>query len=314
MTVLLLLAGAARADAGLDGFTGVLLTPTAETLPRTKASFSVSGDAYAVDGGFQASALPFGLAVGMTRTTELGAALVLDRDQGTQAVVAAGVMSARVRQRVLYPSATRPALAVELGYAGYTGPWQTHTSFIASQRLFGMDLHASASARLAAGLDFGAGLTAGAERVLNDKARGVAEVALGVDRRGLSQAELRAGARYHLARRVYLVGWAGGGLYAGNPWGGVGLGGSFYAVDPSEADRDDDGVRDWKDACMFTPEDKDKFEDLDGCPDPDNDADGILDADDPTPNGDEKKSLKFTDPTPRLRMKIHERRLPGDPE
>ncbi len=45
-------------------------------------------------------------------------------------------------------------------------------------------------------------------------------------------------------------------------------------------DRDHDGIIDAEDKCPTEPEDKDGFEDLDGCPDLDNDADGIPDAKD----------------------------------
>jgi OmpA-OmpF porin, OOP family len=43
-------------------------------------------------------------------------------------------------------------------------------------------------------------------------------------------------------------------------------------------DRDGDGYDDAVDACPDEPEDFDSFEDDDGCPDRDNDADGVLDA------------------------------------
>ncbi len=46
------------------------------------------------------------------------------------------------------------------------------------------------------------------------------------------------------------------------------------------SDRDKDGIYDDDDACPEDPEDKDGFEDLDGCPDPDNDRDGIPDVSD----------------------------------
>ena len=45
-------------------------------------------------------------------------------------------------------------------------------------------------------------------------------------------------------------------------------------------DSDGDGVPDPDDRCPSTPEDRDGFEDGDGCPDPDNDRDGIPDASD----------------------------------
>jgi outer membrane protein OmpA-like peptidoglycan-associated protein len=50
------------------------------------------------------------------------------------------------------------------------------------------------------------------------------------------------------------------------------------------ADRDGDGITDDIDKCPNDPEDKDGFEDEDGCPDPDNDKDGVLDPADKCPN------------------------------
>jgi outer membrane protein OmpA-like peptidoglycan-associated protein len=49
-------------------------------------------------------------------------------------------------------------------------------------------------------------------------------------------------------------------------------------------DRDKDGVNDLDDKCPLEPEDRDGFQDEDGCPDPDNDHDGIADVDDKCPN------------------------------
>jgi outer membrane protein OmpA-like peptidoglycan-associated protein len=58
-----------------------------------------------------------------------------------------------------------------------------------------------------------------------------------------------------------------------------------YAYAPrAQADRDGDGIADAEDRCPDDPEDKDDFEDSDGCPDPDNDQDGVLDAADRCPN------------------------------
>ncbi len=54
-------------------------------------------------------------------------------------------------------------------------------------------------------------------------------------------------------------------------------------------DRDGDGIPDEIDKCPDDPEDKDGFEDADGCPDPDNDHDGIPDVDDNCPNDPEDK-------------------------
>jgi OOP family OmpA-OmpF porin len=49
-------------------------------------------------------------------------------------------------------------------------------------------------------------------------------------------------------------------------------------------DRDGDGIDDNLDQCPTEPEDRDGFEDADGCPDRDNDGDTIMDKDDKCPN------------------------------
>ena len=54
-------------------------------------------------------------------------------------------------------------------------------------------------------------------------------------------------------------------------------------------DSDGDGIPDDNDKCPNEPEDKDGFQDEDGCPDPDNDGDGIPDASDKCPNEPEDK-------------------------
>jgi OmpA-OmpF porin, OOP family len=57
-----------------------------------------------------------------------------------------------------------------------------------------------------------------------------------------------------------------------------------FVFEPSIGDRDGDGIKDDLDKCPDDPEDRDGFQDEDGCPDPDNDNDGILDVDDRCPN------------------------------
>jgi outer membrane protein OmpA-like peptidoglycan-associated protein len=57
--------------------------------------------------------------------------------------------------------------------------------------------------------------------------------------------------------------------------------------DPLELDRDGDGIPNKLDACINIPEDKDNFEDEDGCPEDDNDKDGIPDIHDSCPNDPE---------------------------
>jgi outer membrane protein OmpA-like peptidoglycan-associated protein len=61
------------------------------------------------------------------------------------------------------------------------------------------------------------------------------------------------------------------------------------AVASGGIDTDGDGIPDAQDLCPTEPEDKDGFDDEDGCPDPDNDQDGIPDALDKCPNEPEDK-------------------------
>jgi OmpA-OmpF porin, OOP family len=56
-----------------------------------------------------------------------------------------------------------------------------------------------------------------------------------------------------------------------------------------EPDNDQDGIADKIDNCPIDPEDRDNFEDDDGCPDPDNDKDQIADKIDACPNDPEDK-------------------------
>lgn len=58
---------------------------------------------------------------------------------------------------------------------------------------------------------------------------------------------------------------------------------------PADADYDGDGIKGDDDKCIDDPEDKDGFEDADGCPDKDNDKDGIEDVKDQCPNQAEDK-------------------------
>jgi len=49
-----------------------------------------------------------------------------------------------------------------------------------------------------------------------------------------------------------------------------------------------DGIANASDKCPDDPEDRDGFQDADGCPDPDNDRDGIPDVNDKCPNAPER--------------------------
>lgn len=71
----------------------------------------------------------------------------------------------------------------------------------------------------------------------------------------------------------------------------------------SKVDTDGDGIPDVRDACPDKPEDRDGFDDSDGCPDLDNDGDGIPDTDDACPNTKgEKNNDKRRNGCPVMRM------------
>ncbi|HET9449972.1 MAG TPA: OmpA family protein, partial [Aggregicoccus sp.] len=65
--------------------------------------------------------------------------------------------------------------------------------------------------------------------------------------------------------------------------GGVEQQPSQVVVKIEETDADGDGVSDKDDPCPSQTEDRDGFEDADGCPEPDNDKDGVLDGNDRCP-------------------------------
>ncbi|MEO7094501.1 MAG: thrombospondin type 3 repeat-containing protein [Polyangiales bacterium] len=77
------------------------------------------------------------------------------------------------------------------------------------------------------------------------------------------------------------------------------LEGDHAPLQQTAADRDGDGTVDNLDKCPDEPEDKDGFQDDDGCPDPDNDQDGIRDVDDLCPNdAEDKDGVKDEDGCP----------------
>jgi outer membrane protein OmpA-like peptidoglycan-associated protein len=98
-------------------------------------------------------------------------------------------------------------------------------------------------------------------------------------------------AKVYLAQSSYFEIGGGAGLLPATITSEGGMTGSpqfrlfvGFTFEPRIGDRDGDGIKDDVDRCPDEPEDRDDFEDEDGCPDPDNDHDGILDRDDRCPN------------------------------
>jgi hypothetical protein len=104
----------------------------------------------------------------------------------------------------------------------------------------------------------------------------------GMKRAADTALELGFGARLRFGTWMFAVGAAFGLTQGvGSPDLRVMSGLSFV---PPRADSDRDGVDDSDDKCGFLAEDRDGYEDDDGCPDPDNDNDLVPDLDDKCPN------------------------------
>ena len=68
---------------------------------------------------------------------------------------------------------------------------------------------------------------------------------------------------------------------------------------PTPKDADGDAITDARDSCVNEPEDKDLWDDVDGCPDNDNDSDALLDAQDKCPlDAEDKDSFQDEDGCP----------------
>lgn len=111
-----------------------------------------------------------------------------------------------------------------------------------------------------------------------------------------SPLEVRVGVDHWFAERWRLTGFVGTGLSVGvgAPDVRVGFGVAYGdnpryrpRPNPTRGDRDGDGFPDELDACPDAPEDRDGFQDADGCPEDDNDQDGIPDAQDRCPRAPE---------------------------
>ena len=114
---------------------------------------------------------------------------------------------------------------------------------------------------------------------------GVLGDSLGAGSRGPSPIEARVGARVRLCDEWSVTAGGGAGLtpaQIGAPsWRAIV---SLAWTSAPRGDFDGDGVPDRLDQCPRDPEDRDGFDDADGCPEPDNDRDGLPDLDDKCPN------------------------------
>ncbi len=128
--------------------------------------------------------------------------------------------------------------------------------------------------------------------IVKEKFDVVAEVFGGVPLGGENYMPLEAiaGVKLYLAKNSFFLLGGGLGLVPGAAGANPDVRGFMGIIfEPSIGDRDGDGFKDDIDQCPDEPEDRDDFEDLDGCPEPDNDRDGLLDEVDSCPNEPEDK-------------------------
>lgn len=118
--------------------------------------------------------------------------------------------------------------------------------------------------------------------VQTEKDRDPANLALESEETSTSPMEADFGVQY--VRDEVWVFQVGGGLGLNDDVGAPGARVFLSAAyTPLKADADRDGILDADDLCRNEAEDLDGFEDLDGCPDLDNDLDGLADAQDACP-------------------------------
>ncbi len=111
----------------------------------------------------------------------------------------------------------------------------------------------------------------------------------GLDEENYLPLEGLLGLKFYLSRNSFLL-LGGGTGFQRSEGANPDLRGFLGIVfEPSVGDRDGDGIKDDVDQCPDDPEDRDGFQDSDGCPELDNDEDGILDEDDDCPNIPEDK-------------------------
>ena len=111
-----------------------------------------------------------------------------------------------------------------------------------------------------------------------------AQIARDIGTRGALSMEALGGFKVFVHDKSYLMFGAGAGIPVGGLQSADIRGTLAFVFEPGSGDRDGDGIADAYDKCPDQPEDRDGFQDSDGCPDLDNDGDGIADIDDACPD------------------------------
>ena len=109
------------------------------------------------------------------------------------------------------------------------------------------------------------------------------QIAQEIGTKGTISMEALGGFKYFVTNKSFLYFAAGAGIPKTGFQAADVRATVAFMYEPAVEDRDGDGITDDDDGCPDDAEDKDGFEDSDGCPELDNDGDGILDLDDVCP-------------------------------
>lgn len=301
--------GAVFAAPSLDGGSGLVTLPTVATTERGEIGGSVSLNVVSASERLWMSGMPMGLAAGISRRSEVG--VRIDRDPwapGSKRTSLPGGVGFQGRYRFVDPSKGRFGLGLHVALLNVQKD-PGGEAFVLIQRPIGpIDLHVATGGRYsdAHGTDWTTG--AGLSSRLAPRVEVVAEGDISVGEQGVRGFGGRAAGRFYLDGNFAAMAWAGGGSLDDDAWVGGGAALAIFSQGPLVTDRDGDTTPDLADRCPYVEEDVDSFEDEDGCPDKDNDRDGIPDAIDPTPDGVpvlHESAEQFPTETPQMHLVIH---------
>lgn len=309
----LLLASAARADPAVDGSSGLLTLPIPDTVESGSIGAAMGMTTAVTTTGTRFAGMPLGVSAGLTSQSEVG--IRLERttwSEGEEAGNLSAGFGFHGRYRLVDPALRRFGLGLHGAMRSVQHDSAGELLVLAQHSLQESDLYLAFGPRLRFehGMDLLTGL--GFRFRVAPRADVMSEGSLSVGTGGYRGLGYRGGARIWFLDGVAAMPWVGAGTYDERPWLGGGVSLALASRDPTDADRDGDGVVDAEDRCPHDAEDEDGFDDEDGCVDRDNDGDGIPDELDDTPDGVEVlKPDAFEHPTPRFRLRRPEPKLPG---
>jgi hypothetical protein len=302
--------------AGFDGRTGMFVVPSHNIAYHGQVTMGFSLGANVAADHFRLDPLPAGFTFGLFNRFAAGASVVVPVQREELAARIRPGFTARIRGQFLRQGASSPGGTMEL----FGGMPRGHPE-MGWAIAFGLE-------RWGLNLSGGAGVAA---ELMEGGVAPQARAGVGMDGR-IKDKKLFLSGEFAWQQRFAageIAGWSEFSAYLGlrvlpdahvmfMPWFGVTFGSAaplfrigfttaLSSHDMTEFDRDRDELVDWRDNCPFAPEDEDGWEDEDGCPDPDNDGDGILDIEDETPVGEVAVVQDTTSTFPYFRVHLPDR-------